>query len=55
MLLLVWSERIAAVEQCFAHGIPSSGPACVLCFERTHIYAHYLHDLVPGPRPPCSV
>ena len=42
-------------ETCFAHRIPSTGPACVLCFERTHIYAHYLHDLVPGPRPPCNV
>ena len=48
-----WDEPPAAgCETCFAHGVPSSGPACLLCFEHTHIYAHYLHDLVPGPRPP---
>ena len=50
-----WDEPAPpGCETCFAHGIPSTGPACVLCFERTHIYAHYLHDLVPGPRPPCN-
>ena len=36
-----WDEPPApGCETCFAHGIPSTGPACVLCFERTHIFAH---------------
>eukprot|EP00040_Diaphanoeca_grandis_P000990 m.17152 g.17152 ORF g.17152 m.17152 type:complete len:317 (-) comp11365_c0_seq1:248-1198(-) len=43
-------------DTCFeSRGIPSPlrAAACDLCASKTHIYSHYVYDLIPGPRPPC--
>jgi len=43
-----------ACRLCFAPPSPfQRNLACKLCFSQRHVYKHYIHDLIPGPRPQC--
>jgi len=45
----------AACTACFADDpLRSDSRDCRVCFEQRHIYAHYLDDLLPARRPPCT-
>lgn len=55
-----WATREApppVCAVCFA-GHPTrlnmSDVACVECFRQRHLFAHYVHGLVPGPPPICA-
>lgn len=51
----LWSSPMPpGCGPCFDRPVNLSRPACVLCFEARHIYAHYVYVDVPGPRALCK-
>ena len=49
------STEPAACARCYAHAtFNKSSVDCTQCFAQRHVYAHYLHVDVPGPRPTCK-
>ena len=51
----IWtSPEPSACKLCYLKPISMKNPACLECFAQRHIYAHYLHIDVPGPRAKCA-
>eukprot|EP00041_Stephanoeca_diplocostata_P025589 m.673117 g.673117 ORF g.673117 m.673117 type:complete len:1004 (+) comp22779_c0_seq1:150-3161(+) len=55
----LWTRAtpLASCAACFAGRVvvaPSTHPACMECFEHTHVFGNYLHTSLPGARPACK-